>query len=111
MDENSPSVTASSYCTPEARIWVTEEGIEDPTAVIIAIWHINTIEDLGQTRKTPQIYLPGENMMVHNIEFEYDGGQYIGCMSYLTSTKNNIKIPMLRGEIRASMVIQCIPSL
>jgi len=73
------STSAPSYCLPSTVIYLSKDGLDDPFCDAILIAEIDENE--------PNIGEGG--MLLYDIEFEYDGGEYVGVLKIPTSS--NVK--------------------
>jgi len=64
------SVTSSTYCSPHSRFWLSLHGLEDPAAPLLLLEFVETVELSN--------YDSYGRMQDWRVEFEYDGGRYIG---------------------------------
>lgn len=93
-DKDGRCTTSHTYCTPSSKIWITEEGLEDPDSDILIIveLHIPRSHDLQK------------------VEFEYDGGKYVG---YLETISNALPASLTHfpRSLLNLMVLENISSL
>lgn len=65
FDANAKSTTASTYCTPHIIFWLSLDGIEEPN-VDCVILEFDSLKNMHKNTAW--------------VEFDYDGGRYIGTL-------------------------------
>jgi hypothetical protein len=75
------SLSLPSYCTPDARFWLSSDGLEHPKSCILVVRFHDKIDF-----KILEEYYLGQPDLKVRIFFEYDGGEYVGylkkCIQY-----------------------------
>lgn len=86
------SLTSHSYCTPQTKFWLCHDGLEDPEAALVL---------LEFQSPTPNGKENPNNAKFPDwiVEFEYDGGRYIGThntnFAKAQAIANRLSIPTI----------------
>lgn len=75
------STTASTYCTPHTAFWLSLDGIEQPNAECVLLEFTQGEEEPPLLPGQPSVKPPNLSDDVWTVEFEWDGGRYVGTFN------------------------------